>query len=129
MHYVSKQQNRPVVFFDGGCPLCSKEIAFYQKRSGAKNLEWIDISSQPEQLIHYGISYESAMKRFHVLDHAGSWQTGAWGFVELWSHFDGYRWLSRLLRTTRTIPLADRLYSAFAGRRYRQRCNSSICKT
>ncbi len=34
------------------------------------------------------------MQRFHVLDADGCWQTGAAGFIELWTHLPYYRMLA-----------------------------------
>ena len=33
------------VFFDGSCPICSKEINFYKMRAGADELSWVDAVS------------------------------------------------------------------------------------
>jgi predicted DCC family thiol-disulfide oxidoreductase YuxK len=67
------------------------------------------------------------MARFHVRDATGCWQTGAWGFAELWSNLPAYRWLARTLRALRLLPLMDRVYSVFARRRVRHDCHSGIC--
>ena len=32
----------PRVFFDGACPLCAREIEFYQKQEGASRIAWVD---------------------------------------------------------------------------------------
>ena len=34
------------VFFDGSCPICSKEINFYKMRAGADELSWVDVSDE-----------------------------------------------------------------------------------
>ena len=36
---------RPVVLFDGGCPMCSREIAHYRRLGGAEAIDWIDIAA------------------------------------------------------------------------------------
>ncbi|MEC8852758.1 MAG: DCC1-like thiol-disulfide oxidoreductase family protein, partial [Pseudomonadota bacterium] len=33
------------IFYDGGCPLCAREIAFYRRRAGAGRLDWIDVAA------------------------------------------------------------------------------------
>jgi len=114
---------KPIVFFDGGCPLCRREIAHYLGLKSAENLVWIDISTDSETLAKHQLVHADAMARLHVLDTSGNWQTGAWGFAELWSHLSGYRWLARLLRLPGLLPLLDRVYNVFARRRLRQRCN------
>jgi predicted DCC family thiol-disulfide oxidoreductase YuxK len=118
-----------IVFFDGGCALCRREIDHYRRRRGADRLLWIDITQDDVMLSAHGLRKEQAMARFHVRDASGFWQTGAWGFVELWSHLPAYRWLASLLRTLRLVGLLDRFYSRFARWRLRRRCNPQSCLT
>ena len=78
---------------------------------------------------HYGVSPEVAMARFHVRDPRGRWQTGAWGFVELWSHLATYRWLAAGVRSLRLTGLLDFAYTGFARWRLRRRCDETSCAT
>ncbi len=127
MSDITHKQLKPVVFYDGGCPLCRREIAHYRRLQSAGNLEWIDISTDVESLVRHRLTQSDAMARLHVLDATGNWQTGAWGFAELWSHLSGYRWLARLTRLPGLLPLMDRAYNIFARRRFRKRCNDINC--
>ena len=115
------------VFYDGACPLCRREIGHYQRLRGADRIDWVDISADQAKLQRYGLSRRVAMARLHVLDAAGTWQTGAWAFAELWSHLPAYRWLAGLLRRSGALPLLDRGYSVFARRRLRRQCNTGVC--
>ncbi len=118
---------KPVVFYDGLCPLCSREIAHYRRLRGSDTMHWIDIAQDETSLAEYGLRREAAMARFHVLDVARHWQTGAWGFAELWSHLPAYRWLARALRALRLLPVLDWVYAGFARWRIRRSCNSQRC--
>lgn len=120
---------KPVVFYDGSCPLCMREIGHYLKLESALKLDWVDISRSQGLLAQFGIDYPTAMARFHVLDAHKQWQTGAYGFAEMWSHLAGYRWLARLLRTLKLLPLLDALYVQFARWRLKHRCPSDSCST
>jgi len=115
------------VFFDGACSLCRKEIAHYRRLTGADRLSWVDLSEARAVLEQYGLRRDAAMARFHVLDAAGNWQTGAWGFAELWSHLPAYRWLAATLRRSSALPLLDRAYAHFARWRLRRRCDDGFC--
>ena len=115
------------VFYDGACPLCRREIAHYRRLRGAERLAWIDVASTNAPLATYDMSRERAMARFHVLDAAGRWQTGAFGFAELWSHLPAYRWLARTLRSLRLLPLLNRVYVRFARWRLRRACDDRTC--
>ena len=114
--------SRPIVFFDGGCPLCSREIAHYRRLDKHRMLRWLDITGDGGQASRYGIEPVDLMRRFHVLDARGNWQTGAWGFAEMWGHLPYYRWLSLGLRFSRLLPALDWLYDHFARLRMRRRC-------
>ncbi len=117
----------PTVFYDGACPLCSREIAHYQRLRGAENLKWVDVARADNLQATYGLRRDGAMARFHVLDANGNWRTGAWGFAELWSHLPAYRWLARTLRALRLLPLLDRVYTRFARWRLRRNCSAGTC--
>jgi predicted DCC family thiol-disulfide oxidoreductase YuxK len=118
---------RAVVFYDGGCPLCRREIHHYQRRDQAKALAWVDITRDRQTLETYGLTQEQAMARLHVLDGQGRWQVGAWGFAVIWERLPGYRWLGRLVRGLRLLPLLDAAYRPFARWRLRRRCSAGSC--
>ena len=125
----ARPSRKPVVFFDGGCSMCSREIAHYRKRRGADRIRWVDISGADSAISQYDLSRSAAMARFHVLDINGCWQIGAWGFAELWSHLPAYRWLAHTVRSLRVLPILDVAYNRFARWRLRKRCINDSCGT
>ena len=61
------------IFFDGGCPLCKREIDFLQSRNQKESLRFIDINSSDFSLdLEKGITYRQAMERIHALKSDGS---------------------------------------------------------
>jgi predicted DCC family thiol-disulfide oxidoreductase YuxK len=118
---------RPLVFFDGGCPLCRREIEHYQRRDRAGALEWVDITRDGQLLAAHGLSAQRAMERLHVLDGEGRWRVGAWGFAAIWERLPGYRWLARLVWGLHLLPALDAAYRPFARWRLRRRCGSDRC--
>lgn len=116
------------VFYDGGCPLCSREIRHYRRLRGADKLVWIDISTDERMLAVHGLERQTAMDRFHVLDASGRWQIGARGFIELWSHLPAYRWLASLVRLLHLGNALDWIYTQFARWRVQRRCDSTRCE-
>ena len=61
------------IFFDGGCPLCRREVDFLQSRNQKGHLGFIDINSSDFSLdLKYGITYKQAMERIHALKSDGS---------------------------------------------------------
>ena len=61
------------IFFDGGCPLCKREVDFLQSRNQKGYLSFIDINTSDFYLhLKYGITYKQAMERIHALRSDGS---------------------------------------------------------
>lgn len=119
----------PLVLFDGGCPMCRREIAHYRRLRGAQRIEWVDIAAAGTDLAALGVDRAQAMARFHVRDRSGHWQTGAHAFIELWSHLPGYAVLARGLRGARLVGLLERAYGPFARWRLARRCTEQSCAT
>ncbi|MCU0975861.1 MAG: DUF393 domain-containing protein [Steroidobacteraceae bacterium] len=86
---------RVTVFYDGGCPLCSREIGTYRRMQGADELCWIDVSRQDAPL-DGRITRERALARFHVQASDGSLVSGGAAFVRLWASLPGLRWLAAI---------------------------------
>ena len=66
------------LLYDGGCPLCLREVNFLRQRderlhAGSARIAFVDIndaSYRPEQ--HQGISYREAMGRIHAIQADGT---------------------------------------------------------
>ena len=116
---------KPIVFYDGACPLCSKEIAHYKNCTGASALNWLDISQSESELKHYDLNYDQAMRRFHVLSPEGHFHVGAYGFVYLWSFLKPYRILSLLLTRLKLVKPLNWCYLKFADWRIKDKCDES----
>ena len=116
-----------MVFYDGSCPLCSREIRHYQRRRHAGRLRWVDVSTPEYDSTEFGLDQTRAMARFHVMDRHGDWQTGAAGFVALWSELPAYRWLATFIRQLRLVSLLDWCYQHFSNWRLRRQCSTSEC--
>ena len=112
------------MFYDGACPLCSREVSHYRRIDHERAVNWVDISVQTDQLESHQLSHEDAMARLHVLDSEGRMQTGAAAFTALWSALPYYRWLARCVRGLGLVPLLDRFYEPFARWRLSRRRNN-----
>ena len=65
-------QAKLILLFDGGCPLCLREVKFLRSRDTLENISFIDIDSpnyQPD--LYSGISYKDAMGRIHAINESG----------------------------------------------------------
>jgi predicted DCC family thiol-disulfide oxidoreductase YuxK len=119
---------RPVVFYDGDCPLCRREIAHYQRIDGEGRLRWVDAAGEPDILTGYELTLEAAMAELHVLDADGQWQRGVDAFLVIWAHLPRYRWLVRLVSFPGLHGLLSIAYRHFAVWRNRRRCSANGCQ-
>lgn len=116
-----------VMFHDGGCPLCTKEVAVYQRlvdKTPDSRLCFVDISNEKgapkfsDSVLarHFGVSQTEALARIHVLDR-GVLRTGAAAFVSIWRELPYWRHLATLCRLPLVVPTAELLYRWFAKAR------------
>lgn len=84
------------VFFDGSCPICMREIAFYQKQIGGELISWIDVSSPEYEPGDSEPSCHLAMARFHVMLSDRRLLQGGAAFAALWASLPRYKWLGQV---------------------------------
>ncbi len=118
---------KTTMFFDGGCPLCSREVAHYRRLDRSGRIHWVDITNQPETLLEYGIAYGAAMERLHALDEHGQVVSGVPAFVAVWRQLPGYRHLAGAVEGLSLVPVLDWLYRRFASWRLKRRCRDGAC--
>ena len=118
---------RTLVFYDGRCGLCSREIRHYARLDRARKIEWIDFTQDQTLLNLLGISYDQAMHRLHVLDRNGVLRDGVSAFLAIWSELPGYQALARLIYLTHTVPMLEVAYRPFSKWRYKRRMRSQAC--
>ena len=120
---------RTTMFYDGGCPLCSREVAHCQRLDRGSRVQWIDIHTHRDAVDMIGVDYGEAMAQLHVQDRAGRVQKGVAAFAAVWEELPGYRWLARAVRALHLIPMLDRVYAPFARWRLKRRpCEAGACE-
>ncbi len=126
---MDRRQNnaRVTMFYDGGCPLCDREVDHYKRLDVSRRVNWVDIDEDISELSASGITHEQAMKRLHVRNREGELVTGAFAFQALWRELPYYRWLATLVSPAWVLRALDVLYGWFAKRRYarRQQCDNA----
>lgn len=100
------------VLYDGGCPLCRREIGVYQGLASAQPLHFLDVSAERAALPP-GASREVYLRRFHVQRADGHMLSGAAAFVALWAALPGWRWLARAASLPGATPLLEVVYRGF----------------
>ena len=102
---------KPVVYYNGACPVCSFEINRYQDlQNGKTGIGWCDITQDSAALASLNISQEEALKRLQVIDAQGQRQSGVDAFLVIWRQFPQLKWLAVLVGSPVIKPLATRLY-------------------
>lgn len=101
------------VYFDGSCPMCRSEIAFYQGKRGADTIDWIDVSRPAALDNDPRLTCASAMRRFHVALEDGSLQSGGPAFLALWQRLPAFRALGHLLSHRPLVWIVALAYEVF----------------
>ena len=86
------------VYYDGLCPVCSREVASYQRLKLASHIAWLDLAGSAEVLAAEPFTLEQALQLLHVKDAEGKLHVGLAAHMLLWAHLPGFKWLSALLR-------------------------------
>ena len=112
---MTTPQAELTVLYDGGCPLCLREVSFLRRRDRGKRLAFVDVDAAdyaPEAWA--GISYRQAMARIHAIRRDGTVLVNVAVFREA-DRLIGLGWLYPhhwpLVR-----PLVNRLYDSAAKR-------------
>ncbi|MDO8906793.1 thiol-disulfide oxidoreductase DCC family protein [Hydrogenophaga sp.] len=106
-------QCNATVYFDGGCPVCSREIAMYQRQPGADNVRWVDVAHCDAAELGTDLSRDAAMARLHLRRADGSLVSGAEAFTSMWRALPRWAWLGRLLSNRPTLWLLEGGYRFF----------------
>jgi len=102
------------VLYDGGCPLCRREIAHVQglaARRPDSALCFLDVSDARSAVP--ATERAALLARFHVQRPDGSRLSGAAAFVAMWARLPGWRWLARLSRLPGALAALEAGYRAF----------------
>lgn len=116
------------VFFDGGCPLCVREIHMLQRWDRQQRIRFTDINAEDFSAATYGKTYEDLMARIQGRLPDGTWIEGVEVFRRLYSvvGFGPVVWVTRLPGISHLMSLGYRL---FARNRLRLtgRCLGKTC--
>jgi len=98
------------VYYDGACPLCRREIAWYRRMAGADAIGWVDIAEAPPPP---GLDRADLLGRFTVTRRDGRLARGAEGFAALWRGLGPTRLLGRLSDRQPFLLIGEGLYRLF----------------
>lgn len=125
-----------VIFFDGLCPLCSREIEHYRHQAGSEMLKFVDITEADFDAKKEGLDPLQVHKLMHVRTPEGHLKTGVDSFIAIWQRLPKYNWLADFAKKTWVRPFLDLGYHSFAAirpylpRKTRDNCEQSpYCET
>jgi len=113
MSEQSSESQPFTVYYDGACPLCSKEIDTYRKVSGAEELAWVDAANSDGNILGDDLNKETALARMHVRDEQGRLISGAAAFAAIWARLPKTRWLGKLMGTKLALLILEPGYRLF----------------
>lgn len=84
------------LYYDGDCPVCTREIAMYRRESGAERVCFVDVARCDADTLGHGLSRDAALARMHLRLADGRLVSGAAAFTELWRLLPRWAWLGRV---------------------------------
>lgn len=122
-----------ILYFDGLCPLCSREVSHYRKRATPGSVEFVDITDPEFNPLAHGLDPVRIHKVMHVKQ-GDQVRTGLDAFLAIWDTIPGHRWMARVARWPGVHALLTVGYHLFARirpwlpRRKRDACTAGVCR-
>lgn len=104
-----------IIWYDGTCPLCTREIALMRRLDWWKAIDYRDVSP-PEAICP--LDRQLLLSRFHASEN-GVMLSGAAAFAAMWRAIPLLKPLGWAARSPFILGLLERLYIGFLGIRPR----------
>lgn len=109
----SEPKKAAAVYFDGACPICTREMAVYQRAQGADAVDFIDVTRCAPAALGPALSTEAALARLHVRLPDGRLVSGAAAFAALWLSLPRWAWAGRIASLPVILPTLELAYRGF----------------
>ncbi len=111
-------KQRIEVFFDGACPICSREMAMVRKLDRHHAISCTDIAARGFDANEHGLDAGAVNRQIHGRLSDGTLVTGVEVFRQIYSSLGFRRWVSWSRRPW-VAKFLDHFYAVFArNRRY-----------
>ncbi len=97
------------IWFDGGCPLCRREIALMQRLDKAGAIDFIDVTDAGSSC---PVDRDALLARFHAREN-GVMLSGAAAFAAMWRAIPLLRPIGLAARNHRVLAALEWLYRRF----------------
>jgi len=127
--------NKPdlTLYYDGLCPLCSREIDYYRKKvAGDPGVSFVDITAPDFVAEQHGLDARRVHRVMHVR-YDGKVYTGPDAFLAIWKRIPGHAWMARVGSWPVIYQLGWLAYHAFAWirpllPRRKRDCETGACQ-
>lgn len=119
------------VYYDGQCPLCSREIDHYRNKDTYQRLSFIDITQASFNAELEGLDPKKIHSVFHIKTPTNKVLTGVDGFVAIWNELEIWRPMAIAATSKLGAPIFKWVYSLFAmARPYlpKKDCKEGSCQ-
>lgn len=99
------------IWFDGGCPLCRREIALMRRLDKRHAIDFIDVSAGETAC---PIDRNALLARFHARE-GGVMLSGAAAFAAMWRAIPVLRPIGLAARNATVLAALEWLYRRFLG--------------
>jgi len=108
---AATDRNAPAVtvWYDGGCPLCVREISLMRRLDRHQRIEFIDVAGDASAC---PLDRATLMARFHARE-AGQIVSGAEAFAAMWRAIPWLRPLGLIARNRLVLAVLEKLYGWF----------------
>jgi len=115
------------LYYDGGCPVCTREIGFYQRRRGAERIRWVNLVQCADAELGTDLSREAAYARLHARWPDGQLVSGARAFAALWQALPTFRLAGRVAALPGVVHGLEWGYRGFLKLRRLWRREAEAC--
>ena len=115
------------LYYDGGCPVCTREIGFYRRRRGAERIRWVNLAQCGDTELGADLSREAATARLHARRSDGGLLSGARAFAALWQALPAFRLAGRVAALPGIVQTLEWGYQGFLKVRRLWRKNAGAC--
>lgn len=98
------------VWYDGGCPLCTREIALMRRLDRRRRIDFVDLSGGKGSACP--VDRTAMLERFHARE-GGRMLSGAAAFAAMWRAIPLLRPFGLLARNPLALRVLDAAYARF----------------
>jgi len=101
---------RVTVWYDGGCPLCVREIALMNRLDRRDRIEFVNVDLEDASC---PVDRRLLLQRMHAREGDGPLVDGAAAFAAMWRAIPVFRPLGLLAKNRAVLWVLERLYRGF----------------